>query len=138
MITLHSNELYRFIAVEFGSKTLPAEVSNSLVVCGDVLTSFMCSGGGTNALVRSMSNCRFCTMCALCTDKFRDYILQIIEADNQEVKVHYYVEDTSRRGYQKEKKAYWIDLDKIKNKLKCPRVEKIGVRKEIFVFDEFK
>ena len=70
MITLHSNELYRFIAVKFGSKTLPAEVSNSLVVCGDVLTSFVCSGGGANALVRSMSNCRFCTTCVLCTDKF--------------------------------------------------------------------
>ena len=99
MITLHSDELYRFVAVEFGSKTLPAEVSNSLLVCGDVLTLFMCSGGGTNAVVGHVSNCSFRTTCALCTDKFRDYILQIIEADNQEVKVHYYVEDTSRRGY---------------------------------------
>ena len=43
MITLHSNELYRFVAIEFGSKTLAAEVSNSLVVCGDrfVLVGFV-------------------------------------------------------------------------------------------------
>ena len=32
----------------------------------------------------------------------------------------------------------WIDKDKIKRTLKCPRVEKMGVRKEIFVFDELK
>ena len=42
MITLHSDELYRFVGVEFGSITLPAEVSNSFLVCGDVLLSFMC------------------------------------------------------------------------------------------------
>ena len=61
-----------------------------------------------------MSDYRFHTICALCTAKFRDCILQIIEADNEEVKVHYYVEDACRRGYRKEKKAYWIDKDEIK------------------------
>ena len=75
----------------------------------------------------TMRNCSSRTRCALCTDKFRDYILQIIEVDNEEVKDHYYVEDTSRRGYRKEKKAYWIDKDKIKRKLKSPCVEKMGV-----------
>ena len=85
-----------------------------------------------------MSNCSFHTRCVLCTDKFRDYILQIIEEDNEEVKIHYYVEDASRRGYHKEKKAYWIEKDEIKRKLKSPCVEKMGVQKEIFVFHELK
>ena len=84
-----------------------------------------------------MINGHFHTSFALRTHKFWDYILQIIEVDNEEVKVHYYVEDTSRRGFRKEKKSYWIDKDEIRNKLKCPRVEKIGLRREIFVFDDF-
>ena len=49
-----------------------------------------------------MSNYRFHTICALRMAKFRDCILQIIEADNE---VHYYVQDACRRGYHKEKKV---------------------------------
>ena len=83
-----------------------------------------------------MSNYHFHTICALRTAKFQDCILQIIEADNEEVKVHYYVKDACRRGYHKEKKAYWINKDEIKKKLKWPHVEKIGLQREIFVFDD--
>ena len=37
---------------------------------------------------------------------------------------------------RKEKKAYWIDKDEIKKQLKCPRVEKLGLHREIFIFDD--
>ena len=84
----------------------------------------------------TMSNYHFHTICALCTAKFRDCILQIIEADNEKVKVHYYVKDACRRGYCEEKKAYWIDKDEKTKKLKWPCVEKIGLRREIFIFDD--
>ena len=82
-----------------------------------------------------MGNYHFHTNCALRTHKFRNCILQIIKVDNEELKVHYYVEDECRRGYRKEKKAYWIDKDEIRKKLKWPHVEKMGLQREIFVFD---
>ena len=37
MNTLHSDELYRFVAVEFGPKILPAEVSRGLFVVRECL-----------------------------------------------------------------------------------------------------
>ena len=83
-----------------------------------------------------MSNYHFHKIGAFCMGKFRDCILQIIEVDNEKLKVHYYVEDECRRGYHKEKKAYWINKDEIRKKLKWPHVEKIGLQKEIFVFDD--
>ena len=67
-----------------------------------------------------------------------DSIIQIVEVDNDEVKVHYYVEDASKRGYRKEKKAYWIDRMEIRNDIKNPRILKVGLCRELFVFDDLK
>ena len=36
----------------------------------------------------------------------------------------------------KRKKAYWIDKDEIKKQLKSPHVEKIGMHREFFIFDD--
>ena len=67
-----------------------------------------------------------------------DSILQIVEVDNDKVKVHYYVEDAYKRGYRKEKKAYWIDRMEIRNDIKNPCVLKVGLCRELFVFDDLK
>ena len=64
-------------------------------------------------------------------------ILQVIEVDSRDIKIHYFVLD-SYNGFRKETKSYLIEESEILKELSSPVVKNVGLYRKSYVFNDLK